>query len=201
LKQSKTKNQTGTGAKRKGSNYNLSKDLITKFQNVSDQTENGHFTSQNSHLKQTCFMDNCSLPSPSSTVSSNRNIGDVLSLKALKSSWPLPAQGRLWPIKAGEKDEPRRDRGGKRIRRRNREAERKMGRQSEERKERVQKKKPRRGSSVGKALPHCHLRLQLQAAGSSAKEKDETEREKKRTGRIKRNRGRHEGELGSIGRR
>jgi hypothetical protein len=105
LKQSKTKDQTGIGAKRKGSNYNLSKDLITKCQNVSDQTENGHFTSQNSHLKQTCFMDNCSLPSPSSTVSSNRNIGDVLSLKALKSSWPLPAQGRLWPIKAGEKDE------------------------------------------------------------------------------------------------
>jgi len=140
LKQSKTKDQTGIGAKRKGSNYNLSKDLITKCQNVSDQTENGHFTSQNSHLKQTSFMDNCSLPSPSSTVSSNRNIGDVLSLKALKSSWPLPAQGRLWPIKAGEKDEPRRDRGGKRIRRRNREAERKMGRQSEERKERVQKK-------------------------------------------------------------
>jgi len=31
-----------------GSNYNLSKDLITKFQNLSDQTENGHFTSQNS---------------------------------------------------------------------------------------------------------------------------------------------------------
>jgi len=31
-----------------GSNYNLSKDLITKVQNLSDQTENGHFTSQNS---------------------------------------------------------------------------------------------------------------------------------------------------------
>jgi len=31
-----------------GSNYNLSKDLITKFQNLSDQTKNGHFTSQNS---------------------------------------------------------------------------------------------------------------------------------------------------------
>jgi hypothetical protein len=31
-----------------GSNYNLSKDLITKFQNLSDQTENSHFTSQNS---------------------------------------------------------------------------------------------------------------------------------------------------------
>jgi hypothetical protein len=41
----------------------------------------------------------------------------------------------------------------------------------------------------------------LQAAGSSAKEKDETEREKKRIGRIKRNRERHEGELGNIGRR
>jgi len=41
----------------------------------------------------------------------------------------------------------------------------------------------------------------LQAAGSSVKEKDETKREKKRTGRIKRNRGRHEGELGNIGRR
>ena len=63
------------------------------------------------------------------------------------------------------------------------------------------KKKMRRGSSVGTALPHCHLRLLLQAAGSSANEKDETEREKKRTGRIKRNKGRHEGELGSIGRR
>jgi hypothetical protein len=25
-----------------GSNYNLSKDLITKFQNLCDQTENGH---------------------------------------------------------------------------------------------------------------------------------------------------------------
>jgi hypothetical protein len=53
-------------------------------------------------------MDNCSLPSSSSTVSSNRNIGDVSSLKALKSSRPLPAQGRLWPIKAGRKE---RDRG------------------------------------------------------------------------------------------
>jgi hypothetical protein len=31
-----------------GFNYNLFKDLTTKFQNLSDQTENGHFTSQNS---------------------------------------------------------------------------------------------------------------------------------------------------------
>jgi hypothetical protein len=62
------------------------------------------------------------------------------------------------------------------------------------------KKKTRRGSSVGTTLPHCHLLLQVQAVGSSAKEKDETEREKKRTGRVKRNGGRHEGELGSIGR-
>jgi hypothetical protein len=29
-----------------GFNYNLSKDVITKVQNLSDQTENGHFTSQ-----------------------------------------------------------------------------------------------------------------------------------------------------------
>jgi hypothetical protein len=100
----------------------------------------------------------------------------------------------------GKTREERQDGGGKRIRKRNREAERKMGRQSEERKERVQKK-TRRGSSVGTALPHCHLRLQLQAAGSCTKEKDGTEREKKRAGRIKRNRGRNEGELGNIGRR
>jgi hypothetical protein len=51
-------------------------------------------------------MDNCSLPSSLSTISSNINIGDVLLLKALKSSWSLPAQCRLWPIKAGERDEP-----------------------------------------------------------------------------------------------
>jgi hypothetical protein len=31
-----------------GSNYNSSKDLTIKFQNLSDQTKNGHFTSQNS---------------------------------------------------------------------------------------------------------------------------------------------------------
>jgi carboxylesterase type B len=31
-----------------GSNYNLPKDLTIKFQNLSDQAENSHFTSQNS---------------------------------------------------------------------------------------------------------------------------------------------------------
>jgi hypothetical protein len=31
-----------------GFNYNLPKDLTTKFQNLSDQAENSHFTSQNS---------------------------------------------------------------------------------------------------------------------------------------------------------
>jgi hypothetical protein len=39
-----------------------------------------------------------------------------------------------------------------------------MERQSEERKERIQK--PRRGSSVGTTLPHCHLLLQLQKRGT-----------------------------------
>jgi len=38
-------------------------------------------------------------------------------------------------------------------------------------------------------------------AEDDGKEKDETERERKRTGRIKRIRGREEGELGSTGRR
>jgi hypothetical protein len=39
-----------------GSNYNLSRNLITKFQNLSDQTENGHFTSQNNSLFITFFI-------------------------------------------------------------------------------------------------------------------------------------------------
>jgi hypothetical protein len=130
-------------------------------------------------------MDNCSLPSSSSTVSSNRNIGDVLSLKALKSSWPLPAQGRLWPIKAGEKDEPRRDRGGKRIRRRNREAERKMGRQSEERKERVQKKTEERKqcwnspSTLSSSFAAASSRFQRQGERRD-REGEEEDRENKK---------------------
>jgi hypothetical protein len=39
-----------------GSNYNLSRNLITKFQNLSDQTENDHFTSQNNSLFITFFI-------------------------------------------------------------------------------------------------------------------------------------------------
>ena len=53
----------------------------------------------------------------------------------------------------------------KKKKKRNREAEIKTGRQSEERKERIQKP-PRRRSSVGTAFPHCHLRLQLQRRGT-----------------------------------
>jgi len=44
LKQYETKDQTGKGAKIKGSNYNLSGGLITKLQNTSkDQIRNMHF--------------------------------------------------------------------------------------------------------------------------------------------------------------
>jgi hypothetical protein len=72
--------------------------------------------------------------------------------------------------------------GGRKQRRRgrNREVKIKTGRQSEERKERIQKK-PRRGSSVGTALPHCHLRLQLQGRGTVEPLSEPEEPEEKQT--------------------
>jgi hypothetical protein len=50
----------------------------------------------------------------------------------LKSSWPLPAQGRLWPIKAGEKDEWRGGNTGRKTRQR--------GEEDKEEKQRGRKK-------------------------------------------------------------
>jgi hypothetical protein len=88
-------------------------------------------------------MDNCSLPSSLSTISSNINIGDVLLLKALKSSWPLPAQCRLWPIKAGERDEPVGGREGAR-KKKQRDSEEKIERSWGEMKKKKGKKREKK---------------------------------------------------------
>jgi len=48
LKQSKTKDQTGKGAKIKGSNYNFSGVLIIKLQNIQGPNKKYHLKLQNS---------------------------------------------------------------------------------------------------------------------------------------------------------
>jgi len=105
-------------------------------------------------------MDNCSLPSSSSTISSNINIGDVLLLKALKSSWPLPAQCRLWPIKAGERDKPVGGREGAR-KKKQRDSEEKIERSWGEMKKKKGKKKEKTRETETSRRKECKQRKSL----------------------------------------
>jgi hypothetical protein len=85
----------------------------------------------------------------------------------------------------GETREERRDRGGKRMRR-NREAERKTGRQSEERKERIQKKKKPGADKQKQEKPNSNqppsllYPLTFRTRGKGIKQKKQKQRKKLR---------------------
>ena len=158
MKQSETKDQTGKDAKIKGSNYNFSGRLDYKIEKHS-MTKSEVFIWI---LKRHRFLDTIRCLFHAAVFSSNGwgifcSMASVMehalrlwSLYMQLTSRPLPAQGSLLPIKAGEEDwteggrkgEGTRQWGGKRKK-----TEGEEGKKKKEKK--TQKKDKRKSGSIG----------------------------------------------------